>query len=104
MISRIKKNDMVLVLSGKDRGKKGVVLNVDSKHDLVTVKDVNVVIRHERSKRSGQPGTIVREEKAVVASKVMPICTACKKACRVRYGAGDGKERARSCVRCKELF
>ncbi len=104
MLGRIKKNDTVLVLSGKDRGKKGLVLKVDSKQDLVTVKDINVVVRHEKSKRAGQPGAIVREEKALVASKLMPVCMACKKACRVRFVADSDMNKSRACVRCKESF
>jgi large subunit ribosomal protein L24 len=105
MLSRVRKNDVVLVMSGKDKGKQGHVISVDHKKNLVVVKDVGIITRHIKPRRSGDKGKIVKEECAIPLCKVMPICPACKKACRVqvRFLEGD-EQKARMCNRCKESF
>ena len=104
MLSRVKKNDTVLVLSGKDKGKQGHVIEVDPKKNLVLVKDVGVVTHHVKPKRSGEKGKILKEERAVQLCKVMPICPACKKACRVQVKFLEDHAKARMCHHCKETF
>jgi large subunit ribosomal protein L24 len=104
MLSRVKKNDTVFVMSGKDKGKQGHVISVDHKNDLVLVKDVGIIVRHVKPQRSGEKGKIVREEKSIPLCKVMPICPSCKKACRVQVRFLEGDNKARVCNRCKEAF
>lgn len=104
MLARVKKNDTVVLLSGKDKDKQGLVLAVYPKQDLVLVKDVGVVTRHVKPTRAGQKGGIVKEERPVPLAKVMPVCSACKKACRIQTKMLDGGDKVRICNRCKETF
>ncbi len=74
MVARVKKNDTVMVISGKDKGKKGIVLAVDSEKNLVKVKDVAVVTKHVKARRQGETSGIKKEETFISLSKVMPMC------------------------------
>ena len=105
MLVRIKKDDLVLVISGKDKGKQGQVALVDTKADKIVVKGVSLLTKHVKPRRQGEKGGIKKEEAFVDLSKVMPICPACKKPCRVQTKTleGDGKK-VRICHRCKEAF
>ena|SRR3990172_11041498 len=106
MLSRIRKNDMVVVLSGKDKGKQGLVISVDPKKECVIVKDVGVVTRHLKAKTAGEKSRILKEESPISLCKIMPICPSCKKACRVqvRFLDGTNQAKTRNCNRCKEAF
>ena len=104
MLSRVKKNDTVYVLAGKDKGKHGLVIAVDHKSDQVLVKDVGIVTRHVKAKRTGEKSRIVKEESYIPLCKVMPICSSCKKACRVQVKFLDSGDKMRICNRCKETF
>jgi large subunit ribosomal protein L24 len=66
----IKKNDLVLVLAGKDRGKTGTVVEVFPKSGKVKVKDVNVITKHVKAKRQGQKSGIIKVEAPIDASNV----------------------------------
>lgn len=104
MLSRVKKNDSVIVLSGKDRGKQGLVINVDNNNSTVLVKDVEIVTRHLKARKAGQKSGIVRTERPIPLHKVMPICPSCKKPCRVQVKFLEENDKARICHRCKESF
>ncbi len=104
MLARVKKNDKVFVLSGKDKGKQGTVLAVYPREDAVLVKDVSVVTRHVKPTKQGQKGGIVKEERSVSIAKVMPVCSACKKPCRIQVKKLDTGKNVRICSRCKETF
>ena len=95
----IKKDDLVVVLSGKDKGKQGKVLEVMPKSGKVVVEKVNVVSRHTKPRKQGEQGGIVKAEGAMYASKVMPICPKCGKAVRVGHVEKDGKM-VRVCKKC----
>ncbi|MFH1643984.1 MAG: 50S ribosomal protein L24 [bacterium] len=104
MLSRIKKDDKVIVLQGKDRGKEGLVIDVNSKKGKVLVKGVNVVTKHRKARKSGEKSKIVKEEKFLPLCKVMPFCTSCKKACRIQVKFMEEGKKVRVCHRCKEAF
>ena len=104
MLSRVKKNDLVVVISGKNKGKQGSVIKVDVKGDKVLVKDVAIITRHLKAKRSGEKSRIVKEESYIVSSKVMPVCSSCKKACRVQVKFLEDGKKVRVCHHCKEAF
>lgn len=105
MLSRVKKNDEVLIISGKDKGKKGHVININPKKDLLIVKGVAILTKHVKAKKSGETSRIVKEEGFIPSCKVMPICPSCKKACRMQVKlVEDGKKKLRICHRCKEAF
>ncbi len=73
MKSRIKKGDLVYVLTGKDRGKKGIVIAILPKKDKVIVKDVALVTRHVKARKQGETSGIKREERFIHISNVMPV-------------------------------
>lgn len=104
MVARVKKNDTVVVLSGKDKGKQGSVIDI-SRHDgLVVVKGVGIVTRHVKARKAGDAAGIKKEEGFMPLCKVMPVCTACKKPCRVGVKTLDSGKNVRTCARCKEAF
>jgi large subunit ribosomal protein L24 len=104
MLGRIKKNDMIHVLSGKDKGKQGRVIVVDPKKEKVLVKGISIVTRHVKAKKQGQQSGIIKEESYIPLCIVMPVCSRCNKACRIRTKSGDGKSKLRVCHRCEEAF
>ena len=95
----VKKNDTVLVLSGKDKGKKGKVLSVDPETRKVIVEGVNVASRHQKPRKQGEEGGIIKKETPIYASKVMTVCPKCDKATRVAHKIVDGKK-VRVCKHC----
>lgn len=101
---RVKKNDRVKVLSGKDKGKEGSVIRLETKTGKVLVKGAGLITRHAKARKPGQVSAIKTEEQFIEASKVMPICTSCKQACRVNVKMLDNGKRARTCNSCKEIF
>lgn len=100
---RLKKNDLVEVITGKEKGKTGKILKVVREKNLVLIEKVNIIKRHTRpSPQSGQGG-IVEKEAPLHVSKVMLICPKCATASRFRLTVtGEGKK-ARVCRKCKEL-
>lgn len=103
---RIKKNDTVKVISGKDKGNQGQVIDVLSKKGKVSkvrIQGLGLVVRHAKARKQGETSSIKKIETYFDVSKVMPICVACKKPCRLNSAIIDGKN-ARMCNRCKEVF
>jgi large subunit ribosomal protein L24 len=98
---KIKKGDMVIVLAGKDQGKKGKVLEVFPKDGKVIVERVNVAKRHQRATREFQGG-IIEKTLPVRISKVMLVCPRCSEPSRVKRKESEGKL-LRSCGRCGEI-
>ena len=95
----IKKDDVVVVLSGKYKGKQGKVLEVMPKEGKVVVEKVNVVSRHTKPRKQGDQGGILKKEAPIYASKVQVVCPKCSKATRVAYEIKDGKK-VRTCKKC----
>ena len=95
----IKKDDKVIVLSGKDKGKQGEVLVADPKAGKVIVKGVNVATKHQKPQKQGQEGGIIKVETPIYASKVQLVCPKCGKGTRVAHKISDGKK-ARVCKKC----
>ncbi|MCD8256505.1 MAG: 50S ribosomal protein L24, partial [Oscillospiraceae bacterium] len=78
----IRKDDKVVVLSGKDKGKEGKVLSVSPKTGKVIVEGVNVASRHTKPRKQGEEGGILKVETPLYACKVMVVCPKCGKATR----------------------
>ena len=95
----IKKNDKVVVLSGKDKGKEGKVLTAMPAEKKVVVEGVNVASCHVKPRKQGEEGGIVRREIPMYASKVMLVCPKCGKPTRVASKVEDGKK-VRVCKKC----
>ncbi len=104
MIARVKKNDTVQILSGKNRGKQGSVMAISPKKNKLMVKGVAIATHHMKPRRAGEPGGIRKEESFIDISCVMPVCTACKKPTRVNSKKLDTEKVVRMCNRCKEIF
>ena len=88
----VKTGDTVMIISGKDRGNSGKVLQVSPKEGKVIVEGRNMVTKHVKPRRQGEQGGIVKAEGALYASKVMPVCPKCGKATRVGHTEKDGKK------------
>ena len=95
----IKKNDTVIVLSGKDKGKKGKVLEAMPASGKVIVEGVNVATCHVKPRKQGEEGGIIRREIPLYACKVMVVCPKCGKPTRVGHSFVDGKK-SRACKKC----
>lgn len=98
----VKKGDTVVVVSGKDKGKKGKVLEVSPKEGKVIVEGVNMVTKHVKPRRQGEQGGIVKAEGPLYASKVMLYCSKCNRPTRVGRTVLSEGEKVRSCKRCGE--
>jgi len=96
---KIKKNDNVIMLGGKDKGKKGKVLLVFTEQDKVVVEGLNLVKKHLRAKKQGQKGQVISKERAVSVSSVALICKSCGKPTRIGYRI-DGAMKLRICKKC----
>jgi len=98
----VKKDDIVVVISGRDAGdepKQGKVLSVDPKNGKVIVEGVSMAKRHKKPRKQGQPGGIIKMETPIYASKVMRVCPKCKKPTRHAVKVTDtGKVRV--CKKC----
>ena len=99
----IKKNDTVVVLSGKDKGKKGKVLEAMPAAGKVIVEGVNIATCHVKPRKQGEEGGIIRKEIPMYVSKVMLVCPACSKATRVAHKEVNGKN-VRVCKKCGEVI
>ena len=98
----VKTGDTVVVLSGKDKGKQGTVLAVSPKEGKVIVEKVNMVKKHVKPRRMGEPGGIIAAEGAMYACKVQLVCPRCKKPTRVGHKLFEDGTKARICVKCGE--
>lgn len=101
----VKTGDTVMIISGKDKGKTGKVLEVSPKEGKVIVEGRNIVTKHLKPRRMGEQGGIVKAESAIYACKVMPVCPKCGKATRVGHVIKDDKK-VRVCKHagCGETF
>jgi large subunit ribosomal protein L24 len=102
---KIKKDDKVMVLVGKDRGKIGKILKILHKKDMVLVEQVNKVKRHVKAKPyKGSTGGIVEKESPLHISNVALVCNACAKPSKVGYRIQDNGKKVRYCKKCDELI
>jgi len=104
MLARVKKNDTIIVLSGKDKEKQGKVIAILKKKGKILVKGIAVVTRHVKARKAGDFTGIRKEESFINLSNVMPVCTSCKKPCRINSKLFDTGKKVRICNRCKEIF
>ncbi len=95
----VKTGDTVMVINGKDRGKTGKVLQVSPSEGKVIVEGINIVKKHVKPRRMGEPGGIIEAESALYADKVQLVCPKCGKAVRVGHVINDGKK-VRVCKKC----
>lgn len=96
---KVKKSDQVLIISGKDRGRKGKVLQVFPKENRILVEGINLRKKHQRPRRMGEKGQIVELPAPIRVSNVKLICPKCGKTTRVRYKITESKK-YRVCKKC----
>ena len=95
----IRRDDTVVVLSGRDKGTKGKVLSADPKAGKVIVEGVSVAKVHQKPRRQGEEGGIIKMETPIYACKVQLVCPKCDKGVRVGHKMVDGKK-VRVCKKC----
>ena len=95
----VKKNDTVVVLSGKDKGKQGKVLKTEPKSGKVVVENINVVSRHTKPRKQGDQGGILKKEAPLYACKVQKVCPKCNKPTRIGHKV-EGDKKVRICKKC----
>ena len=98
----IKTGDTVVILTGddKNRGKTGKVLEVSPKEGKVIVEGINVVKKHVKPRKAGDPSGIIETEGAIYASKVQVVCPKCDKATRVAHKIDENGNKTRVCKKC----
>ena len=101
---KIRKNDTVLVIAGKDRGKKGKVRKALPKNDKVIVEGVNMIKRHSRARREARQAGIIELEAPLAVSNVMLICSKCNKPTRVGSRFLEDGRKTRICRSCHEVL
>ena len=101
---RIKKNDQVVVLTGKDRGKKGRVMQVNAGKGTLLVEKINYRKVAVRRSQTNPKGGLVEMEGKLPVSKVQLVCPRCSKPTRVGYTILADGTKQRSCKKCNELL
>jgi large subunit ribosomal protein L24 len=101
---RIKKNDQVVVIAGKDRGKKGRVMQVNAGAGTLLVEKVNYRKKALRRSQTNPKGGVVEMEGSLPISKVQLVCPRCSKPTRVGYSILADGTKQRSCKKCNELL
>jgi large subunit ribosomal protein L24 len=100
----IKKNDKVIVLTGKEKGKIGNVLTVEKSADRVIVEKINLVKRHTKPNAKNAQGGIVEKEAPIHISNLMIICNKCAEPTRVAKRILDDGSKVRVCKKCGEIL
>ncbi|MDP3986554.1 MAG: 50S ribosomal protein L24 [Candidatus Veblenbacteria bacterium] len=102
MIFKVKKNDTVTVLSGRDKGKQGKVTQLFPRLGLLVVEGVNMRVKHLKTRKRGSTGSRVQYAAPLPISKVSVVCPHCSKPTRVRIQVGVEGQRARVCRHCAQ--
>lgn len=93
----VKTGDTVVVLSGTQRGKKGKVLQVSPKEGKVIIEKVNLVSKHVKPRKMGEPGGLIQAESALYADKVQLVCPKCGRPTRVGHKTDSKGKKVRTC-------
>jgi large subunit ribosomal protein L24 len=101
---RIAKNDIIEVIAGNDRGKRGKVLKVFPDTNRLLVEGVNFVHRHTRPTKQGGQGGIIEKEAPLNASNVLLVCSKCNSGVRVRTQVLTDNSKSRVCTKCGEMI
>jgi len=101
-MQRIRRDDTVLVIRGKERGKQGQVHQVDPAKNRIFVTGVNMVKRHQRQQDERTPAGIIEKEAPIHTSNVKLVCRACEKAVRVGFRIRSDGVKVRVCKSCEQ--
>ncbi|MGE0086857.1 MAG: 50S ribosomal protein L24 [Desulfococcaceae bacterium] len=101
---RIKKEDKVKIIAGKDKGKIGRILKIDRKKSRVLVENINMIKRHVRPNAQNRQGGIVEREAPIHWSNVMLMCSKCMTPVRIRMQRLEDGKKMRVCRKCNEII
>jgi large subunit ribosomal protein L24 len=101
---KLRVNDNVLVVKGRDRGKQGRVQQVFPDRDKILVDGVNMVLRHTKATSAVRQAGIIQKELPIGAANVALMCSHCTRPTRVRHRTLADGTKARVCVKCKEVI
>jgi len=101
---KIRKNDTVLVIAGKDRGKKGKVRFAYPKEQRILVEGINFIKRHTRARKQVRQAGIIEREAPIHVSDVMLLCSKCNHPARVGYFSLEDGRKVRICRSCGEVI
>jgi len=102
--TKIRKNDTVMVIAGKERGKTGKVLRVMRENGRVFIERLNVVKRHQKPRSAQSPGGVVEKEASIDLSNVMIMCERCNAPARIGARLLENGTKVRLCRRCGEVI
>lgn len=97
---KIRKGDNIIMISGKDKGKRGKVIKVLPKEQLIVIENVNLKKKHQKPKTGGKKGEKIETPRPVSVSSVMLICKNCGKSVRVGYKILTDNKKIRICKKC----
>jgi len=103
-MAKIRKNDTVLVLAGKDKGKSGKVLAVLPRSERAIVEGINFVKKHARRTRDDQKGGVVQKESPINVSNLAIFCKGCNGQTKIGFNILKDGTKTRFCKKCKEVF
>jgi len=98
----IKKNDTVVVIAGKEKGKKGRVLSVMPSKDQLIIEKVNIIKKHMKPSKKYSQGGIIEREAPIHRSNIMLVCPKCGKPARISNMTFNDGKKSRVCKKCKE--
>jgi large subunit ribosomal protein L24 len=100
----IKRDDIVLVIAGKDRGKRGRVRQVLPRENKVIVEGINIIKKHTKGRHGARQAGIIEREAPMYAAKVMPVCPSCDRGVRIGHQILDNGQKVRVCRHCGNIF
>jgi len=98
----VRRDDTVVVIRGKDRGKRGKVLRVDRERGRVVVEGINIVHRHQKPTGNVMQSGVIDKPAPIPVGSVMVVCTHCKEPTRIGHLVTPEGKRVRKCIRCGE--
>ena len=101
---KIRKNDTVLVITGKDRGKKGKVRFAYPRDERLLVEGINFIKRHSRARGAVKQAGIIEREAPIHVSNVMLVCNKCNHPARIGFRFLEGSKKVRVCRSCREVI
>lgn len=99
----VKKDDLVMIVAGKDKGKSGKVLRVLPEKERVVVENLNLIKRHTRPSQTNNEGGIIEKEAPIAISNVQLLCPGCSKPARTGIKVLEDGSKARFCKKCNEI-
>lgn len=104
MSLKVKKDDMVEVITGKDKGRRGKVLSVTPQYRHLLVEKINIVKKHQKPNQQTRQGGIIEKENKIKVDNVMVVCSKCDKAVRIGKKTLEDGKKVRVCRKCGEVL